>query len=693
MVELVLQGIRPEPLAGYLKAMALLRILGEQVDAGSTGAWRGDCFVIRSPMGEAELVHFFMEKWAPSPMLSPWNGSSGFGGDGAQEGIQAIRTSTDDRFATWRQAIDVAERLARASAEAVEAKRINAEGAKRALALQLRSELPDSALAWMDASFVLTADGRRFPPLLGTGGNIGRLELANNQMQRIAELLLDPAGRLDAPGRLRGALFGEPAKLVRDLSIGQYDPGHAGGSNTGFGFDRDSLINPWDFVLALEGTLTFASAATRVLEHDAARAEAAFPFFVRATSAGYGSASHAELDSSKGEAWMPVWDAFATAAEVGALAAEGRSWTGRKQASTGADFARAIRNLGIARGVTAFHRFAIHQRHGQAFLAVPVGRFVVNAAPEPDLIAHAEPWLERVGRAAKEERCPAGVRHALQRFETALLSAKAASNRQPRVLLALGALAEACARSRAHATMKYVQPLSPLPEGMLDADQFTGDPAWRLALSAAAAGLRPWVQPVSAQPPLRWVESSARRRLSATAPVIDRLLLAGQERLHNETATWAFSAKGGHGVGLSDLIALVDDQIGDSKLGEALDAALLTTGGVARRDEPSEFPTPLPLALALCICAVHGPSDETKWPVPTQMLTLLAAGRGEAAIARAVQHLTAHGTLESLFVAPTVSPNRARRIAAALVLPLAASAKRAAWHAISSPTAALSRNS
>ncbi|MDZ7810553.1 MAG: hypothetical protein U5L11_11025, partial [Arhodomonas sp.] len=55
------------------------------------------------------------------------------------------------------------------------------------------------------------------------------------------------------------------------------------------GFDADKpLVNPWDFILMLEGALLFATAATKRLE-SAASSALSYPFTVRTTAAGTGS--------------------------------------------------------------------------------------------------------------------------------------------------------------------------------------------------------------------------------------------------------------------------------------------------------------------------------------------------------------------------------------------------------------------
>lgn len=66
---------------------------------------------------------------------------------------------------------------------------------KEELLLLCRNTLPEPALQWLDAAYVLTDDGAKYPPLLGTGGNDGRLEFTNNFMQRITEVMDCATGR------------------------------------------------------------------------------------------------------------------------------------------------------------------------------------------------------------------------------------------------------------------------------------------------------------------------------------------------------------------------------------------------------------------------------------------------------------------------------------------------------------------
>ena len=78
MPDLRLAGCSPEPLAHYLKALGVLRLVSEQADPDARGFWDGDIFVLRTSLDEPALLSFFAERYAPTPLLSPWNGGSGF---------------------------------------------------------------------------------------------------------------------------------------------------------------------------------------------------------------------------------------------------------------------------------------------------------------------------------------------------------------------------------------------------------------------------------------------------------------------------------------------------------------------------------------------------------------------------------------------------------------------------------------
>ena len=132
-----LPGCTPTPLAAYLKALAVLRLMAEAGTEGSgdpaaTGFWRDDIFVLRTKLTKEDLLAFFLDQYRPTPLIAPWNGGSGFyfqegklkekdpvTGKKLKTGIRdqeteatravtAIVRSSSPRFANYRDAITAA---------------------------------------------------------------------------------------------------------------------------------------------------------------------------------------------------------------------------------------------------------------------------------------------------------------------------------------------------------------------------------------------------------------------------------------------------------------------------------------------------------------------------------------------------------------------------------------------------------
>lgn len=425
----MLPGCRAEPLLAYLKALGVLRLVATQADASVTARWVGDCLQLTTRLVREELLCFFLDVYRPTPMLAPWNAGSGFWDDQANgQAVQRLRDSTNPRLQPFRDVIAQVERALEVAGltnrPPAEAKKLLKDKKVDLLRL-LRSRLSDQALAWLDATTVLTSEQAKFAPVLGTGGNDGRLEFTPNLIQRLEQVIpFEETGASDSErggGRGRGrrgaydrdqseawlcaALFGEGAPSLVDGAVGQYHPGGIGGPNATQGFEAGFLVNPWDYVLMMEGVLVLAGAAARRMGVEGGghwARTAAFPFTVSATAAGIGTYSRDDSERARAEIWLPLWRGNATFGEVQQLFAEGRAQRGRTQAASGLDFAVAATTLGVDRGVRAFQRFGFVQRNGLAFLAAPLGRLEVRERFGGRLIDEVRGWTERVQRAARE---------------------------------------------------------------------------------------------------------------------------------------------------------------------------------------------------------------------------------------------------------------------------------------------------
>ena len=261
---LALHGCAPTPLASYLKALGVLRLVssptnhvaGEAADPHARGWWENECFHLRTTLARDALLRFFLHDYAPSPIIAPWNGGSGFYAGDNKDGFNPLATGqVAGRFARISSAI-------RDSTRTVERLRLTErpEGAAKVeLVEALRAELADAALLWLDAVLALSGSGLAYPELLGTGGNDGRLDFTNNFARRLVSPT-KPAGLFEAssgePSQeatrlLEDSLLAAPVLGLCSAKIGQFAPGAAGGPNATNGYNADSEVNSWDFVLML----------------------------------------------------------------------------------------------------------------------------------------------------------------------------------------------------------------------------------------------------------------------------------------------------------------------------------------------------------------------------------------------------------------------------------------------------------
>ncbi|MGH3167321.1 MAG: type I-G CRISPR-associated protein Cas8g1/Csx17 [Trebonia sp.] len=390
---LVLRGLRPEPLASYLAGLGLIRVLGEQADPSATAAWTDAGLAIGTSV--PDIAVWLADEYVPTPVLSPWNGGSGFGAKDKEPIRRFARLSEhpSPRLTPLRDAIAVAEKVV---ATARKRGWITDSGVadKGAVVLELRNQCPDEMLPWIDASIVLAGEEIYFPPILGTGGNDGRLDFSTNYHEQIMEIIGGTdTQRTRSLASARDLLSGTQTGQLTGAPIGQFDPGGAGGpGSSGFGA-ANSLANPWSYVLTVEGALLFAASTTRRNQHGAGRA--AMPFTVGPSPDG--SDSGAIGEESRGEVWMPIWTRGFTLSEIRQLFAEARaSWRGRP-ARRAVDFYAATRSLGVARGIDGFARYGLQRRNGLAFAAVPIDRIQVREQPSVRLAAKVEDWAARIG--------------------------------------------------------------------------------------------------------------------------------------------------------------------------------------------------------------------------------------------------------------------------------------------------------
>ena len=540
---LTLDGCAPTPLASYLKALGVLRLIssdanhvdGQAADPKARGWWEDERFHIRTTLDRAALCRFFLDDYAPSPIIAPWNGRAGFleGEEGDTNDTKlrpkaqrvaamatgeaprfgnlrtTIRTAREDssiaqynRFRTTIKAIEkqmkgmTGEERSDAEKRKKEVER-SAKTAKELLQLSFRSNTDSLHVSYIDACYVFSTKNYAAPLLIG-GGVDGSRDFGSDFIEALGDLFDVGRGvpHQAASDELAGSLFAACKRSERRGSLGLFTPMQSGlKSTTGFevGGDKKAIypLNSWDVVLAMEGTIVFAGALTRRWGATG-DSQAAFPFTFEPVGAGAGGLSVADPNRPRGEIWTPLWNKPAKYSEVSAIFAEGRLTLGRRMARNGLDAARSVARVGQARGIGSFERYSLIQPDSKMpYQATPLGRFNAPVRPRTDLIADLEVhgWLESARRLAGGATAPSYAAATMRRLQDALfqMTDEGQSGEGTRsALIALGGFVRCMTINRN--LREALRPPPVVSRGWIHAAD-DGSPEFRVATALAGLGL------------------------------------------------------------------------------------------------------------------------------------------------------------------------------------------------------------
>ena len=714
---LPLPGCAPTPLAHYLKALGVLRLLHEQLPADlprPRGAWQGETFVLHSPLDRTRVEHFFLNEYRPTPILAPWNGGSGFyfrekksnerdpltgkklkAGERtepteATRALARIESSKSSRLSDLRDAIGTSRNVVKLRGfDAAPNEQDNA-----GLLLALRANLYEQFINAQDAAYVLLATEVKPPPLLGTGFNDGALDFSSNFLQRLGELFDLDTGRPHpiTPPLLAGSLFAAPVRGLGDSAIGQFFPNAAGGANSTSGFDGKALVNPWDLILMLEGAMLFGAAAVKRLGA-AGPGELAYPFSVRPSGFGYASGSEADA-ASRCELWAPLWESPASLPELRHVLGEGRARLPDRSARDGFEFTRAVAGLGVDRGLTSFQRFSFAPRNGLAFFATPLDRVPVRRRPRLTALLDdldKSNWLDRVRGAARGDLVPKSVASATRQMEEAALAFLRSNQREAdeqaaveSLLLAVANTEAALARSLTWTKEKGLQPVPRLSGKWWESLRHTSEPELDLAAGLASLGppsLRVHWEHLDLEKPYPAWNPNSREVCWKDARLEETLLAICLRRiLHAEDHPSIFNAS--YTVQPASLASFLDGETDDLRLARLIRALSLVNlsaaaSFAASRDyanfESACGKLPAIYALPKLALAGRAPDSGEAMPRLAAILRRGAAEDGLAATRLASQRLRASGFTAAVREVPARGP-AVRRALAATLFPLSAAA-------------------
>lgn len=734
--KLTLSGCAPVPLAHYLKALGVLRIVSEQKDALAKGSWYRDQFVLESILNRDELLEFFLEEYRPTPIMVPWSGGDYFAVNvkspsstfdkipTASRVVEALLSTTTERLAHYRVALhEVFDAMAKArifKKQDIEGSGGPQRKAKADLLKSLRASLPDDAVSWIDAAAVVEPQNVTFNTLLGGGGGSdGNSHFSDNFMQCLwmtlpdfsvqrkkAVSALGSKAGFDSRAALSEVFFNllTKATKIRDLSPVLFDSTRVGGVNQSSGFEGITASNPWDFIFMIEGSVVFAGAVGRKLD-DFSDPSARFPFLFTATSTGIGASYLGE--SSGRELWLPIWSRACVMSELRNMFAEGRIERFGKPAKNGMDAFMGAAQLGFDRGINEFQRIGFYKgRVGgdNYFTAIDRGRIKPTRSQTVELLQSCYSWIEQFRRAAVKDTAPASTRRALSALESAVvdLCISHGSDCLLRVFLALGQCQATAARSLKWTRENYLPPLQGLKRAWLQ--QLPTGTELRLAASLASltgsfAGkwlpfrshLEPFETYYSKDKDCviyRWAENPSNDVQWSQAPLPAVLNAIVARRL---LKTPDEDKLGGIPASLADIKAFIEGEIDDELLSDLIwsmclinwqDKTELPKSPQERQPVPPTFYA----LLKLCFPPARKKLPEDILPVPAvpAIHRVAAAGNGEQAAAQALRRLRASGYHPKLKSLP-VQGDQARRTAAALLFPISDPSLKKLYNQITRP--------
>lgn len=688
-----LTGCAPEPLAGYLKGLGILRVVSEQKDQSARGWWRDEHFCLMTTLNPADLKAFFLEEYAPTPVFNPWGARSGYYPDSSEKSTRAnllrVENSLSPRLASFRSVIaDV-----RRSVEAVGGIKPELDEAHAELIVSLQNQIRGAGRAWLSTVTSSVGETVRTPPIFGTGGNEGSGSYTAAFLGAVVSCVIDRAED-------ESLILGSATSNTERSAV----PAFEWAGNFGQ-FVPDGRGSAWDLLLAFEGATLFASS---VVSRSGAGDSGASRFmsspFYFATQAA-GSGSMAEVDEfslnkgrrnpGRGEQWFPLWSRPATLDEIRAITSEGRCVLKGRQARGALDAAMAISRLGSARGIDTFLRYGYLQRNNQAtHFAVPIGRVDVRERSTSRLLDDLAGWSARIRRQARDGSVPARLRHVERRLADAMFAVLVHDESPDRWQAVLLAAADVEANQVGGSAID-AGPTPFLSLGWLEAAD-DGTQEWRLAcaLGSAAAeyrqgrardGVRRHWLPLDrlgrryevkdkrlAKDP-RVVATGRDPVNDLTAVVLRRLLEAtrgGERRLPLISAA-------GYEAAPSDLAQLIAGHVDlDRVVTLARSLMAVRWEHAPDRRTVSSDHWPDESWMAIRVASLPWPLDSGRdIPVDDAMISRLVAGDGPAAVSAALRRLRASGLRPNLHGA-CVDPDSARLWAAALAFPISRSVAR-----------------
>ena len=571
-----------------------------------------------------------------------------------------------------------------------------------------RCEIPLNDIRLID-SHIISSRRNVFNPVFGTGGNIGK--------RNLAKLAIDASGLLGNEEKSRqwlaSTLYGKPADLPELPSSGTWFPFANKTFNSGQdGFYCEGQLSPWSFLLALEGALLLRGEIGRRLTATA-RPYAAFPFISDAPNAV--SESNVGLKRA-GVFWAPIWNAPATLSELRALLKRGLARVGKKSATAPHEFATAAMSLGVDVGIVKFAPFELRETtSSQVFEAMPLPHIFVRrdnrSHRAAEIISALVPWISRLPyepTSGKKKGKFSGLRGPVEQAIIAVSEEPEDAWRWQELLLVLTQVQRQIDWDGTRGWRQRSAPFPRLSQAWLDFAWPDGRPV-EIEIAAAIASIGggthypfacniygvktgkdgfwfPKDRPLSAI----WHEGSL---VDVLGNIFHRRLVDHSTCKKSERAPWPLTAT--HAVGLDMLDCFLNSRVDDAEIARWLPALSLLnwhrrTAKQHHTDKPSwngllaldGFFRPLLMAGLPWKDSLQKKTGETDTPAALRLTGLLRQGDIETALDSAVSRYRTLGAQPIQLVGGTLNSTNLQRLLAALLIPISRRetlAGRARW--------------
>ncbi|MDA3863939.1 MAG: type I-U CRISPR-associated protein Csx17 [Deltaproteobacteria bacterium] len=451
MPNIKLAGCHFDTILGYLKTLGIMRVIDQQFSDTCgipQGKWENGIFQLNLKTNKKKLFELFYKDYEPSPILVPWSGGSiiklqkktqkkknKFNKNSKPSNyLDKIYLSSNSRI---KQARCVLNNIFQIFQQLQIKNKKQRDKEKHKFVSKLRIQSIDTFVDWIDTCAVLNSEKPVFAPLMGSGGGSdGRANFAKSFYDNLEEVI-PVFNQWNKKSTLKNhqqkskawfeeALFNTPHKFGRlNYSPALFESGTrgAGPNISQDAKERNSLLNPWDFVLGLEGAFIFAGSLFRRFE--SSTNHTSFPFQTDLSSGGDDTSLNIESGNQAKELWLPLWENFVDYEELKLLFKEGRSSLGSKQAQNGLDFLKAVKNLGIDRGVSGFNRFGISKgrvggnNYNSSFF---LGNFKTGFDKNIKLLSEIDSFVSQLRYKSMDKDTPTRFKIVFNKIENSIFS-------------------------------------------------------------------------------------------------------------------------------------------------------------------------------------------------------------------------------------------------------------------------------